>query len=88
MAEVEYIDCGDYYICKVDGSPMRCVSCQKPKEYSKETKLCKHKCSKAHENRRMGAHRAQEKSPAMFRKKTWGQRLTDGFAFLRTGRLP
>jgi len=56
-----------------------CVSCQKPLEYSKTTRLCTHKCSPLHEKGRMAAHRAAYATTPRVREKTFDQRLTDGF---------
>ena len=75
---VEYIDMGDHYCVKVDGSMIVCISCKKPIEFSKKTRLRNHHCKPSHENRRMGAHRAGYIKHGL-REPLFGQKLEDGF---------
>jgi len=90
---VEYIDKGDFFLKKVDGELMRCVACRQPMEFGKKSRLARHKCSLRFEAARRAAETAADKEddpeePSMLRRsesifRTFGQRLSDGFAILR-----
>ena len=72
------IDKGNYVLIKIDGKYRTCVSCGKPLEHDKVSLKANHHCSKAHENRRAGVHRSYQ-GFRNERRKTFGQRLSDGF---------
>ena len=80
--KVEYIDKGGHELHRIDGKMMVCVSCGKPKEYSKDSHLCNHKCSTAHENRRIGTHRAAYLHTDYSHKPAFGERLGFGYKIL------
>ena len=81
---VVYNDCGTHFTVSVDGSIMRCVSCNKPKEYRKlpdGTKgLCFHRCDKVHEAARKS--QAKRTFDASEREMPEGRRLFDGFEMM------
>jgi hypothetical protein len=75
---VEWHDLGTHWTREVDGRIDRCVSCNKPLEYSKTTGCCFHRCSVAHE----GAKLSGERGHAEFGRKqasSYGGRLSAGF---------
>jgi hypothetical protein len=81
LGKVEYVQCGDYFLCKVDGKLMRCISCGKPIEYAgPKSDRANHKCPQSHEARKQSAD-TRLREPQV-RGKPWGQRLADGCEYL------
>ena len=78
----QIIDKGSHELHKINGRVSRCVSCNCAMEYSKTTHRCCHKCLPAHENRRMGAHRAQYEP--IVRGHSYAERLADGFKMMKS----
>ena len=44
-SDIVWIPKKDYLLCSDDGNLKRCVACEEPLEYNKETFCCQHKCN-------------------------------------------